>query len=65
MAHNHPDGNADPSEDDVHTTLEIRRAVERIDLPMLEHIVVGRERFVKLLHPRDRRLAVKPAGSEE
>lgn len=65
LAHNHPDGNADPSDDDVHTTIEIRRAVERIDLPMLEHIVVGRERFVKLLHPHDRGLAVMPTGSGE
>ena len=59
LAHNHPDGTAFPSDEDIQTTLEIQRAVDRIDLPMLDHIIVGREHFVKLLHPCSRGLTAK------
>lgn len=41
VAHNHPSGNLSPSEADKATTERLVKAGELLDIPVLDHIVVG------------------------
>jgi DNA repair protein RadC len=43
IAHNHPSGNAEPSQADQRITKRIVDALALIDVRVLDHIVVGRE----------------------
>lgn len=43
LAHNHPSGNPEPSENDVEVTGEVRDALETVGVELLDHIVVGEE----------------------
>ncbi|MCL4106632.1 UNVERIFIED_CONTAM: hypothetical protein GTU68_009766 [Idotea baltica] len=46
LAHNHPSGNAAPSAADKRITDRIRRALELIDVRVLDHFVVGGDSVV-------------------
>ncbi|MBQ8742952.1 MAG: DNA repair protein RadC [Clostridia bacterium] len=48
MAHNHPSGDASPSDDDIVLTRTIRRALAELDIPLLEHILVANDRYMPL-----------------
>ncbi len=48
VAHNHPSGDPTPSPEDVAVTREIRRAGELLGIRVLDHLVIGRHRFVSL-----------------
>ena len=48
VVHNHPSGDPTPSPDDVTVTRQIIQAGKLLDLEVLDHIVIGRERFVSL-----------------
>lgn len=41
IAHNHPSGDPTPSPDDLHLTAEAIAAGRLLDLPVLDHIVIG------------------------
>jgi len=41
LAHNHPSGIAEPSQADQHITQRIKKAMELIDVSVLDHFVVG------------------------
>lgn len=41
LAHNHPSGVAEPSQADIHITGRIQRAMELIDVRVLDHFVIG------------------------
>lgn len=41
IAHNHPSGHPDPSQADIRLTQEIKQALASIDVPLLDHIIVG------------------------
>jgi len=41
LCHNHPSGNCEPSQDDVHLTLSLKRGLGLIDVRVLDHIIVG------------------------
>lgn len=41
FAHNHPSGNTEPSASDEAITAELRRALQLIDVRMLDHLIVG------------------------
>lgn len=45
LTHNHPGGSLSPSAMDVQTTMEIRSALNAIDIPLLDHIIVGGGRY--------------------
>src|SRR5690606_27956218 len=45
VAHNHPSGDPQPSDDDRAVTERLRAASELIGIRMLDHIVVGKDRF--------------------
>lgn len=41
LCHNHPSGNCEPSQDDVHLTLSLKRVLALIDVRVLDHIIIG------------------------
>ena len=50
LAHNHPDGNAYPSMEDVNTTVELMTIFERVDVKLLEHYVVSHNEYYTIIH---------------
>jgi DNA repair protein RadC len=42
-AHNHPSGDPAPSAADVQLTRQLREAAGAVDIPMLDHVILGRE----------------------
>jgi DNA repair protein RadC len=47
-AHNHPSGDPTPSPDDVAVTRAMVNAGKLLDIEVLDHLVIGRDRFVSL-----------------
>ena len=48
VAHNHPSGDPAPSSEDVRVTRQIVKAGELLNIEVLDHIVIGHNRFVSL-----------------
>jgi DNA repair protein RadC len=48
VAHNHPSGDPSPSPEDVAVTRALVEAGKLLDIEVLDHLVVGRQRFVSL-----------------
>lgn len=48
VTHNHPSGDPAPSPEDVHVTRQIVRAGKLLDIELLDHIIIGRQRYVSL-----------------
>jgi len=48
LAHNHPSGDPEPSRDDEQLTRRLARAGELVGIELLDHLVVGGERWVSL-----------------
>jgi DNA repair protein RadC len=48
LCHNHPSGDPTPSPEDVRLTEHVVQAGQLMDIEVLDHIVVGRGRFVSL-----------------
>jgi len=42
-AHNHPSGDPSPSAADVQLTRQLREAAVAVDIPLLDHVIVGRQ----------------------
>lgn len=53
LVHNHPSGDPEPSAQDIRLTKRIRETGELIDIPVLDHIIIGDSSFVSL---KERRL---------
>ncbi len=49
LAHNHPNGSAAPSDDDIVTTRYLRRAFSMIDLTLEEHFIVAGDEFCPVM----------------
>ena len=47
-AHNHPSGDPAPSPEDVNVTRQIVQAGKLLDIDLLDHIIIGRQRYVSL-----------------
>ncbi len=45
LAHNHPSGNLEPSDDDIATTLRIRKAGALLGIEVLDHIVFSEDSY--------------------
>ena len=45
VAHNHPSGDPSPSTEDRRVTERLRRVGELVGIELLDHVVVGQERF--------------------
>jgi DNA repair protein RadC len=48
VIHNHPSGDPTPSPDDVAVTRAMTQAGKLLDIEVLDHLVIGRGRFVSL-----------------
>jgi DNA repair protein RadC len=48
VAHNHPSGDPTPSPEDVEVTRQIVAAGKLIDIDVLDHLIIGYQRFVSL-----------------
>ncbi len=46
LVHNHPSGDPQPSAEDVQMTRKVRRALEAIDVELVDHLVIGRRGYV-------------------
>lgn len=46
--HNHPSGNTDPSPEDIETAKRLESASSIIGIPLLDQLIVCRDRFVSL-----------------
>ncbi len=45
LCHNHPSGNIRPSESDIRLTQKLKKAGSFLDLPVLDHIIVGEDSY--------------------
>ncbi len=43
VAHNHPSGDPEPSQEDMRVTRAIKAACEVVGIPLMDHVVVGEE----------------------
>ncbi|HTS14144.1 MAG TPA: DNA repair protein RadC [Candidatus Sulfotelmatobacter sp.] len=59
LVHNHPSGDPAPSPDDLHLTAEAVTAGRLLDLPVLDHLIIGHEAYVSL---RDRGIPFDRGG---
>ena len=48
IAHNHPSGDPSPSPDDIAVTKSIVEAGKLLDIQVLDHLIIGKDRFVSL-----------------
>lgn len=48
VAHNHPSGDPTPSPEDVQVTREIVKAGKMLDIDVLDHLIIGQQRYVSL-----------------
>lgn len=48
VVHNHPSGDPTPSAEDVAVTREIVQAGQLLDIDVLDHLVIGHNRYVSL-----------------
>ena len=48
LAHNHPSGDPEPSIDDIAITRKLVKAGELLDISLLDHVIIGKDRFVSL-----------------
>ena len=48
VAHNHPSGDPTPSPEDVAVTRQIAEAGRLLDIEVLDHLIIGHQRFVSL-----------------
>lgn len=48
VAHNHPSGDPTPSSEDVRVTRDLVAAGKLLDIEVLDHLVIGRNRYVSL-----------------
>lgn len=61
VVHNHPSGDPTPSPEDLHLTAEVIAAGRLLDIPVLDHLVIGHDAFVSL---RDRGISFdRPGGA--
>jgi DNA repair protein RadC len=54
VAHNHPSGDPTPSPEDIRVTRDLVAAGKLLDIEVLDHLVIGRSKFVSL---RQKKLA--------
>ena len=48
IAHNHPSGDPNPSQDDLKVTGQMQKVGKTMAIELLDHIIIGNERYVSL-----------------
>ena len=61
LYHNHPSGNPNPSLHDIDFTKKVRHALDLLDIQLVDHVIVGRNKYYSLLE-RQKREAKKKDG---
>lgn len=46
LAHNHPSGNVNPSQDDMRTTKHLAESLSYIDVNLLDHVIVAGDKYL-------------------
>lgn len=49
LAHNHPSGEPTPSQDDIKLTRDLQKAAELLDIPLMDHVIVGEPGYASFL----------------
>jgi DNA repair protein RadC len=60
LAHNHPNGIAVPSKDDIDTTVTLKKAFDTMGITLLEHVLVAGERYAPLLYRSEKLVTTAP-----
>jgi DNA repair protein RadC len=48
ICHNHPSGDPTPSQEDIAVTQQLVAAGQHLDIELVDHLVIGNQRFVSL-----------------
>ena len=48
LCHNHPSGDPRQSEEDIRATKQIAEAGELIQIPVLDHVIIGKESYISM-----------------
>jgi len=48
VAHNHPSGDSQPSDDDLALTRRLRLAGSLVGIPLLDHVVIGADGYTSI-----------------
>jgi DNA repair protein RadC len=48
ILHNHPSGDPTPSREDIIVTRKVKNAGELVDIKLLDHIIIGDNKYVSL-----------------
>ncbi|SDM42514.1 JAB domain-containing protein [Sediminibacillus halophilus] len=48
VGHNHPSGQPEPSQEDIHVTKRISEAGKIVGIDLLDHIIIGEDKFISL-----------------
>jgi len=49
IAHNHPSGETEPSQEDLEITEKLKEAGELLDIKVLDHVIVGKDGFKSII----------------
>lgn len=53
LVHNHPSGNAEATAKDIETTREIHQVLEKINVELLDHVIISRENHYSMRQAND------------
>lgn len=53
VAHNHPSGNLEPSDEDINLTEQLLKGAEYLDIPLLDHLILGNGEHISLRQTTD------------
>lgn len=53
LAHNHPSGDPTPSHDDIAVTKQLKKALELVDISLLDHLVIGENKIYSIAEMQD------------
>ena len=53
LVHNHPSGDPSPSKDDIELTKQIYKASKILDIEILDHVIIGNEKYFSLKERTD------------
>lgn len=49
IAHNHPSGDTEPSDEDIRVTKQLKDASEIIGIKLLDHVIIGKDNYKSII----------------
>ena len=49
LVHNHPSGNLNPSKEDIRVTKEIKEIASKMNIPLLDHIIISDTNYKSII----------------